>query len=205
MPERSLFHLDSGDLYIADLHVGKSTVFRTQAIPIPAGDTEADLERLARALARTRARRLIILGDFLHGPDSHLESSWQTWREARSKLSVILVRGNHDVSAGDPAPHWGVDVVQDPWSTGELVLRHEPVESDQGYVLCGHLHPAIRLRGQGSDRLRLPCFHVGRRITVLPAFTQFSGGHSIRPRKSDRVFAVAEDSVLDVTGLARPK
>ncbi|MFT5143901.1 MAG: ATP-dependent Lhr-like helicase [Rhodothermales bacterium] len=84
-----------------------------------------------------------------------------------------------------------------------LVLRHHPEISENGLVLAGHLHPSVRLRGPGRDSLSLPCFHVGSRILVLPAFTRFSGGHPVSTRKGDRVFAIADESVLDVTALVR--
>lgn len=202
MPERAVLDLETGDLFVADLHVGKSTAFRTNAIPIPDGDTEADLARLGAALERSGAKRLIILGDFLHAIDSHLDRSWKDWKATRPELGVTVVRGNHDEKAGDPRPDWDVELVDDPFAHGKFVLRHEPLESEDGYVLSGHLHPAIRLRGHGPDRLRLPCFQVGLRVMVLPAFTRFSGGYSIRPEKTDRVFAIADDTVMDVTNLA---
>lgn len=202
MPERAVLDLETEDLFVADLHIGKSTTFRTNAIPIPDGDTEADLARLASALERSAAKRLVILGDFLHAKDSHLDRAWKAWKAVRPDLGVTVVRGNHDETAGDPQLDWQVELVDDPHQLGQFVLRHEPLASKDGYVLSGHLHPAIRLRGPGPDRLRLPCFQVGLRVMVLPAFTRFSGGYTIRPENTDRVFAIADDTVMDVTTLA---
>ncbi|MGP4763297.1 hypothetical protein ACTXP8_26265, partial [Klebsiella pneumoniae] len=55
-------------LLIADLHLGKSHVFRRAGIAVPSGATRGDLDRLADAVARTAARELWIVGDLLHGP-----------------------------------------------------------------------------------------------------------------------------------------
>jgi DNA ligase-associated metallophosphoesterase len=203
MPERALFDIESGDLYVADLHIGKSATFRSGAIPIPDGDTASDLARLGRVVDRTKASRVVVLGDFLHAPASHLDKTWMQWRSQRPDLSIVVVRGNHDLTAGDPGTDWGVELLDAPVVSGSLVFQHHPEPSDSGYVLSGHLHPAIRLRGGGRDSILLPCFHVGPSVMVLPAFTCFSGGHRVTAGKKDRVFAIADDSVLDVTALAR--
>ncbi|MBO6575094.1 MAG: ligase-associated DNA damage response endonuclease PdeM [Rhodothermales bacterium] len=202
LPERAVVNLDSGELYLADLHVGKSATFRANAIPIPEGDTRADLDRLHRAIQRTGVRRVVILGDFLHAPASHLDEVWPAWRQAHTELEVVVVRGNHDAWAGDPRPEWQVELVDAPLVRGELALRHEPIVDPARFVLAGHVHPAIRLRGSGRDRLSLPCFHVANRLLTLPAFTRFSGGYGVRARAGDRVFAIAEEAVMDVTALA---
>ena len=66
-----------------------------------------------------------------------------------------------------------------------------------GYALAGHVHPAVRLRGEGES-LRLPCFWFGARYGVLPAFGAFTGTAEVRPREGDQVFVIAEDEVLRV-------
>jgi hypothetical protein len=51
------------------------------------------------------------------------------------------------------------------------------------------------LGGKAHDRLRLPCFHLGPEVGVLPAFGGFTGMHVLPRRPSDRVFVIAGDSV----------
>ncbi len=203
MPERAVFNVGSGDLYVADLHIGKSATFRSGAIPIPDGDTAGDLQRLGQVIQRTEARRVVVLGDFLHAPASHLDQTWKQWRATWPDLEIVVVRGNHDLTAGDPGADWGVELADAPVVSGSLVFQHHPEASDSGYVLSGHLHPAIRLRGGGRDSILLPCFHVGEAVMILPAFTRFAGGYPVVAGKTDRVFAIADDAVLDVTALAR--
>jgi hypothetical protein len=55
----------------------------------------------------------------------------------------------------------------------------------------------VRLSGRG-DRLRLPCFHVGTQVGVLPAFSAFTGGLDVSRRPGERVFAVAGPAVVEV-------
>jgi hypothetical protein len=59
------------------------------------------------------------------------------------------------------------------------------------YVLAGHLHPGAGAGPGAHDRLRLPCFHFGAAVGVLPAFGAFTGMHRAAAWAGDRVFVVA--------------
>jgi metallophosphoesterase superfamily enzyme len=82
------------------------------------------------------------------------------------------------------------------WLSGApgLALCHHPVARPGAYVLAGHSHPCVHV-GRGIDRLRLPCFHFGAAVGVLPAFGAFTGMHAIVREADDRVFAVADNGV----------
>jgi metallophosphoesterase superfamily enzyme len=73
-------------------------------------------------------------------------------------------------------------------------------------VLAGHIHPAAVLGGRARDRLRLPCFHLGPQVGVLPAFGAFTGMHVMQRGAEDRVYVVAGDAVraLDNASPAGP-
>jgi metallophosphoesterase superfamily enzyme len=49
-----------------------------------------------------------------------------------------------------------------------------------------------------TERLRLPCFHFGAGVGVLPAFGAFTGMHAVRARTGDRVYVVAGDRVREL-------
>lgn len=201
LPERALFWPRTGTLFIADPHFGKAATFRAHAIPVPEGNTEAELQRLSHALERTGATKLIILGDLFHtakGRDEAVMGAVSTWRAAHASLDIYLVRGNHDRHAGDPPPDWQIAVCDGPTPGPYWVLSHEPCEPEQGYALAGHLHPAVQLTGKGRQSLKLPCFWFGEKCGVLPAFGDFIDHGTIRPQAGDRVFVVAEDKVLAV-------
>ena len=59
------------------------------------------------------------------------------------------------------------------------------------------MHPCFSLQGR-ADNLRLPCFHFAPGVALLPAFGAFTGMHAIRPAAGDRVWVVADDSVVAV-------
>ena len=66
LPERALYWPRARTLFLADLHWGKAATFRASHVPVPIGTTASDLARLSRALTRTGASHLVILGDLLH-------------------------------------------------------------------------------------------------------------------------------------------
>ncbi|MFO1314737.1 MAG: ligase-associated DNA damage response endonuclease PdeM [Burkholderiales bacterium] len=193
--ERAL-HWPAGDaLFVADVHLGKAAAFRASGIPLPRGGTGRDLARLSALLARTRARRLVVLGDFLHaaaGRVAALDAAFRAWRAAHADVVVTLVRGNHDDRAGDPPAAWRVDVVAAPHPVAPFLACHEPVAPASGYALCGHVHPGVLLQGAAAaDSARLPCFVLGPRRAILPAFGGFTGLALVAPARGDRIVAIA--------------
>lgn len=201
MPERAVFWAHTRTLFIADTHFGKAATFRAYAIPMPDGGLAADLARLARAVQRTGAETLIVLGDLLHaakGRDEATLAAVGAWRAAHPELSITLVRGNHDQRAGDPPDAWNIQTVDAPMTAAAFTLSHEPMTPETGYALAGHLHPAALLTGKGRQMLKLPCFWFGARCGVLPAFSSFADGGVVQPKPGDRVFVTTSESVLRV-------
>ncbi|HEX6106899.1 MAG TPA: ligase-associated DNA damage response endonuclease PdeM [Gemmatimonadales bacterium] len=202
LPERALFWPSACALVVADLHWGKAAAFRSAGIPIPGGATRRDLDRLDAAILRTGARRLIVLGDLFHARAGRVATrtlaALRSWRAEREGLEIQLVRGNHDRHAGDPPPDLRVNSLDAPAFLPPFVLRHEPAASETGYTLAGHVHPGIVLSGRGLFRERLPCFVVGERMAVLPAFGSFTGLGTVTPEPGERVFVVAEEEVVQV-------
>ena len=111
---------------------------------------------------------------------------------------MVLVRGNHDARAGDPPKELRVVCVSGLMAESPFVFAHHPVRSDQGYVIAGHIHPAVRLHGAGKEASRLPCFWFGQETAVLPAFGEFTGLAVVSPVEGDRVWFVAEGRVVSV-------
>ncbi len=197
-------------LIIADPHFGKAAAFRSFGVPVPPGSTTAGLQRLSAALQTARAERLVILGDFFHarrGRADRTLAAIGAWRATWPELEIILIRGNHDAGSGDPPPEWHITCVPEPWTAGPLCFRHAlPDVTDfcesptNGCpTLAGHIHPVINLADALGTSLRAPCFIFGRDVAILPAFGAFTGGHPIRPRPGNRVFAVGDGEVVEVS------
>ena len=202
LPERAVHWPRRSTVLIADTHWGKAATLRANAVPVPSGTTSEDLTRLSSALNRTGAARLVILGDVIHARQGRSPATLAAiarWRERHGATEILLVRGNHDQRAGDPPDELGIRCVDAPFSDAPFIYRHFPHESPDGYVLAGHIHPAIKLHGGGLQRATLPCFYFGRRVGILPAFGGFTGMGRIHPDLEDRVYVIAGDEVIDVS------
>ncbi|MRI88051.1 ligase-associated DNA damage response endonuclease PdeM [Aggregicoccus sp. 17bor-14] len=190
----------AGVLAVADLHWGKTESFHQHGIALPTGVLQDDLQRLSAALQGTGARRLLLLGDLVHsraGLTPAVVSEAAAWRARHPEVQVVLVRGNHDRHVPRLPEAWGIEDVPGPLDEGPFRFAHHPEPAEGRYAWAGHLHPTVRLGG-GADRLRLPCFHLGREVGVLPAFSAFTGGQDVTRRAGERVYAVAGSEVVRV-------
>lgn len=209
--ERALFWARERTLFVADPHFGKADAFQAAGVPVPSGASKTDLARLSACVTATAATRLVVLGDFFHakaGLSEPVLDALAMWRARHAALEVLLVGGNHDRHAGPPPPALNIATVDEPHALGPFACCHHPpaylatmpdVPAPAGYVLAGHEHPVAALRDVDGTRHRFPCFHLGAHAAVLPAFGTFTGGHTIRPVKGDRVYVVCDGAVLPVT------
>ncbi|SAI69516.1 metallophosphoesterase%2C DNA ligase-associated [Bordetella ansorpii] len=180
-------------LIIADLHLGKEHVFRQAGIAVPQGATRDDLQRLSDLVAETTARELWIVGDVLHGPASQAawRDAWAAWRRAHAGLDVAALTGNHD-RALDGAD-LGVRQLGEAWADGPFLFRHLPEADGQGrHVIAGHVHPTARVPGVPRS---WPVFWLKPGMTVLPAYSAFTGGYAVEAA-SGRLVACVEGTVM---------
>jgi DNA ligase-associated metallophosphoesterase len=202
LAERAAYWERTRTLLIADPHFGKAAAFRAAGVPVPRGTTTGSLARLDAAVSRTGATRIVILGDFLHAREGREPETTRVvaeWRRRNASIEMLLVRGNHDKRAGDPGPEIDIRSVDAPQAEPPFVFMHKPAVSDDGYVICGHVHPAARLTGPGRETVRLPCFWARPRSMVLPAFGEFTGVAEIEVQPGDRVWVIADGAVVDVS------
>jgi DNA ligase-associated metallophosphoesterase len=203
--ERAIFWPATRTLIVADIHFGKAATFRRHGIPIPEGDTQGDLERLTSLVRSHGAERLLIAGDLLHAASSKSPdvcTMVQQWRAQHSQLSIVLVSGNHDKSAGLVPEEWRIDVHPESLAEPPFVFIHDPAaipEIPEAFYICGHLHPAVALaEGSRMRALKAPCFWQTAHSLVLPGFGKFTGSIAIRPAVDDRVFAITRNGVVAV-------
>jgi len=185
-------------LLISDLHLGKATHFRNHGIPVPHAAGDANWDRLISLLLDFQPQRVLFLGDLFH---SDVNSEWTDFCSLTrqfSNLSFELIPGNHDIL---PVEHYTQARLLLHPPVLEMVpflLSHLPLETIPGhrYNLCGHLHPGVCLRGAGRQTMRLPCFYFADNQGILPAFGAFTGIAEVEVKPGDRVFVIAEESVL---------
>lgn len=206
MPEHAVYWPKAGCLFVADTHWGKCQAFRDAGSALPVGPLQADLARLRAAAERTGARRVVVLGDLVHGPASlasGMDKLVCDWRRTLA-CELALVPGNHDrllagAKAAGVLERWGIERLPACVEVEGLTLAHAPLAGDRGGALCGHVHPAVRLRG-GGESMKLPCFWYSAelRTLVLPAFARLADGAVVAVRPGDARWVSAGSRVMPV-------
>ncbi len=176
----ALFWPARDTLVVADLHLEKGSNFAARGVPLPPYDSLATLDRLAGALRRYPASRVICLGDSFHDGGAG-ERLGPAGVDALSALTRdrdwLWIVGNHDP---EPPTGWGGRVA-DSLTDGPLVFRHEaePARVVAGEV-SGHFHPKAAVHTGSGKRLSSRCFVTDGRRLILPAFGAFAGGLNAR-------------------------
>ena len=206
--QRALVWPAEATMFLADLHLGKSDIFRRAGIPIPEGSTTADLDRIELLVQRYRLKRVVLLGDFLHGrsfPKAAYSESFAAWRRTRPDLEFTVIAGNHDRFDAFRSVNWNVTWQREGVPIGPFICRHHPEPSREGFVLAGHVHPVMFLYGSARERLRVPVLWIRDGHAVLPSFGSFTGGAEVSPSESESVYGFAAERVWKVSGKLAPK
>lgn len=200
-PEKVIYWPRRSTIIVSDLHLGKSGHLRKNGIPVPSGTDTADLERLGGLIRHTMVERVLMLGDIFHSTYNPEWEHFVQFIRQRKTCSFELVPGNHDILDVTDYQRAGIKVLPLVHTEGPFIFSHEKIDDlpDQFYCFAGHEHPAIRMVGRGRQKLTLPCFFFGVRYALMPAFGGFTGVSRILPSKDDRVFAIADDRVIDVS------
>ena len=177
LPDRAVHWPAQSAVLVADVHLGKDQVFRRQGVAVPAGVLDQDLSRLSSLVREAAAKRLLILGDWVHAqpePGEPWADDITAWCAAMAPLKIDLVLGNHDRDLDPWLQRWGMQGHSDELELGGLKLQHEWTPDTTGPGLSGHLHPGVRIRS-ARENLRLPAFLRSSEHLVLPAFGRFTG------------------------------
>jgi metallophosphoesterase superfamily enzyme len=115
-------------------------------------------------------------------------------------ISFELVLGNHDIMSERQYTRKNI-AIHNELLIDNFIFTHHPLEEQKAskYNMAGHIHPGVYLRGKARQAITLPCFYFGKNLALLPAFGMFTGLARIQPKKEDRVFAIIEDKVIDVS------
>jgi len=209
-----VYDITTETLLVADTHFGKDATFRHYSIPVPTGSNASTIRKIQSMISMHKVSRLIILGDMFHDRTSlsrETRDQLDPFFAEHQTIATFLVPGNHDTGISDLPKNWNIHVIEaGPYLDG-ITLSHYPItteipgpsipqnndSSDHIHTnLCGHLHPAIRI-GSAIDQVKLPCFLLRDGNLILPAIGEFTGTHTIEPKRSDRIWVVAEDEIIE--------
>jgi DNA ligase-associated metallophosphoesterase len=199
---RALFWEEQQLLVISDLHVGKSSHFRKNGLPVPREVGRSNFWRLSGLILDFRPREVLFLGDLSHS--SH-NKEWNDFVDVRQNFEEIkfsLVPGNHDILDLEDYQKANIELLPEVHQVGAFYFSHDQLAKEQiplGVInVFGHIHPGVRMSGSGRQSLRLSCFYIYENQFVMPAFGDFTGKHLIRPRKGSSVFVTTEKEVIPV-------
>jgi len=212
-PERLLFWEEERALVVSDLHFGKTGHFRKEGIAVPQSVYKEDLQRLVSQLQFFQPRTLVVVGDMFHSR-ANKELDWfKKWRADFPDLEIQLVMGNHDILQQQWYREAGIAVTEDALAIRNFLFIHDNHQATDAlanevaaadklpgmdYIFSGHLHPGIRLNGAGKQSLHFPCFYFTAAACILPAFSRFTGLAMIRPKQQDHVFAIVNNSIVQL-------
>lgn len=195
-PDKAFFWKEERTLILSDLHLGKAAHFRKHGVPVPRSIHISDLQRLNALVETFLPRQIVFLGDLFHSESNEEWDDFVHWSHFQKKVTQVLVRGNHDI-LGDAAYAQSRLQVEEVYELPPFSFSHSTVASSL-YNLSGHIHPGIRLMGQGRQGMRLPCFYFGETHGLMPAFGDFTGSYCIHPQPGDAVYVVADTQVVEV-------
>ena len=122
------------------------------------------------------------------------------WRNDIPGVSIFLIKGNHDVLTNKFYEEANIKVAGKKLSIKKFCFTHDiAAECDPDgelFTFSGHIHPGIKVNGNGKQSFMLPCFYFSDTYAVLPAFSLFTGLYKLRPKKRDNVFALVENQVI---------
>lgn len=205
-------------LAVADLHLGYAWAHRHAGnlLPIPA--REETRERLVELVESYAPRELVLLGDIVHRalPVEPLRAELRSLCEAvGGHATLCLIAGNHDANLAPLLRDCGVEAELRTelragphlfvhGDAGEATALAQLAETHKrgGLVIIGHEHPAISISDGVATSVKCPCFLVHPELIVLPAFSPWAAGSSIRRGKflSHYAHAVRFEQALAIVG-----
>jgi len=197
--ERCLFWEARKTLIVSDLHFGKTGHFRKAGIPVPANIYKEDLQRLWQQVQYFQPREIIFVGDLFHSYSNQEHDWFMKWRNDFPNLTMHLVMGNHDVRAKEQFEAMNLVVHTESLVIDGFCFVHEmeqEKEDEDIYHISGHVHPGIRISGNGKQSLCFPCFYFTPKYAILPAFSRFTGLAMIEPKRDENVYAIVENSLI---------
>jgi DNA ligase-associated metallophosphoesterase len=200
LPQKAIFWKEEKTLIIADAHLGKSTHFRKAGFAIPFESALENYYILDEIIGTYNPEKILFLGDLFH---SEINLEWDlfsAWKYKFQEIEFVLIMGNHDILGKDPYKKAGFKSIVDHYRSRGLIFTHAPFNKHllPEYVIAGHIHPRIIMRGYGSQRIKLSAFIFGESQALLPSFGSFTGGKLVFPQKEDHVFVILDGKVINV-------
>jgi len=190
-------HRPTATAVAADLHLGYLDARRQCGDAVPRADLETIIGPLIMALERGKIKNLIIAGDLFEKAFDPI-----LWQDLKTRLAMAqvhflgLIPGNHDRGLEKAAPD--LPLLPNGHVLGNWSIHHGdgPLQNDP--LVFGHIHPAVRYRGR-----KVPCYLLGKRRLVLPAYSQDATGCNVLTLRSGndyRCLAIIAGKLMELQG-----
>lgn len=202
-PSGALYWRETKSLVLADLHLGKESVFQQSGMAIPSGATNATLRVLRTIVDAWKPDRVMVLGDLLHakiGLTSALEQEMVALLGDGICREWVLIPGNHDRGGMSALRRCGWQIAEEVMEYQGVEMTHAPdlTRANSSLSIAGHLHPSVRIPLSPREKTLLRCFWLRASHLVLPAFGGWTGTKPITPGKGDRIFACVDEEVIEL-------
>ena len=200
-PARCIYWEEEKALILSDLHFGKTGHFRKEGIGVPQNIFKEDLQRLFTQIQFFKPGTLLIAGDMFHSHANKEIDLFLKWRNDISSIDIHLIKGNHDILSNKFYKEANIKVEKKKLSIKNFCFTHNfasecETGKEEFFTFSGHIHPGIKINGNGKQSFMLPCFYFTEKYAVLPAFSMFTGLYKLKPNKKDNVFALVENQVI---------
>ncbi len=199
--ERAVFWEKESALILSDLHFGKTGHFRKNGIGVPHAVYKEDIQRMIDLMSFFKPKKMIAVGDLFHSKDNLELELFSKIRADFSKIDFILVKGNHDVLENQWYIKNEIEIAHQHYSLKDFNFIHDPTDipaNNNSFYFSGHLHPAITISGIGKQSLSFPCYYFTDHSAILPAFSKFSGTAKVKKKKTNRIIAIVENSLIEI-------
>lgn len=196
-PSGAVLRPEAGVAVLADVHLGYEWAREANGDCVPEHSLAETIKKLEGMLARSPVAltRLIVAGDLVESrrpclPTSRAVAELTRWVSGQG-LALVALKGNHD-----PPRRGALTTIEvEGWT-----IAHGDRPLPASRTISGHLHPRLR-----SGGVNAPCFVVGPRSILLPAFSPNAAGVHLaalgllsRPdAKALRCVASADGLLLD--------
>jgi uncharacterized protein len=183
-------------LILSDLHVGKTAHFRKNGINISSNIFTADMEKLVESILFFTPKEVVIVGDLFHSHSNNEHAIFFNTIQQFANINFKLVSGNHDVYAA--TNNNNLTNVGAIYQHQQITFIHQPPTAQNQFVISGHIHPRVLLKNKTKQSFNLPCFYFTKQQLLLPAFSAFTGGAVVTPKKNTQIIAVTSNHVVVV-------
>ncbi|MCH1417633.1 MAG: ligase-associated DNA damage response endonuclease PdeM [Flavobacteriaceae bacterium] len=198
-PSGAGYWVEKKTLLLADVHLGKVAHFRKNGIAVPRKAEGAFYEKITLLLNEFEVDRILFLGDLFHSFQNNEWNLFSAWVK-KQQSELILIEGNHDVIPASQFEQIGFQVI-DHFLEEAFYFSHFPTEKTTHFVFCGHVHPGVKLKGNGLQQMKMPCFFQNQNQLILPAFGAFTGLHLLSPKAGDHVYVTTGKEVMEIEGI----